>query len=209
MKSWMPSFEQDHAPNLDFPVDWQAQGLASNLYQRQHGFRMILSALEAQDRAQYNIVETGVMRDPDNGLNDNSTLIWQNFVTYHGGRVCSVDINAETCDRARQFAAPCTEIFCSDSVAFLNSRDWSDFDLFYLDSWDVKWRRPEASAQHHLREFQAIERYLVPGKVLAIDDNTWLADTGSRTGKGMLIYEYLAKQGRHPDYDGYQLIYLW
>ena len=209
MKTFLPYFEQHHAPNLDYPSNWQQQKVSANLYQRQTGFRMILEHLESLRKDQYRIVETGVMRNPDNGLNDNSTLIWQNFVTLHGGEVHSVDINAVTCDRVRKFAAPCTEIHCSDSVQFLASRDWTGFDLFYLDSYDVKWRRPGPSAEHHLREFEAIKQYLVPGTVLAIDDNTFLAEDGSRTGKGMMIYDCLARLGRLPDYDGYQLIYLF
>jgi len=209
MKSFMPYFEQCHAENLDYPSNWQQQGVSSNLYQRQTGFRIILEHLESLDKTCYRIVETGVMRDPDNGLNDNSTLIWQNFAEHHGGEVYSVDINADTCAKARRFAAPCTQIQCGDSVAFLHSRDWTGFDLFYLDSYDVKWRRPEPSAEHHFNEFCAIERFLLSGTVLAIDDNTFLSDTGTRTGKGMMIYQYLADRGRLPDYDGYQLIYFF
>jgi hypothetical protein len=92
-------------------------------------------------------------------------------------------------------------------VEWLQSQpDLEDVDLFYLDSWDVKWANDRDSAEHHLREFRSIEPYLKPGAIVAIDDNARFLD-GRRTGKGRRIVEYLADKNGHPIYDAYQIIY--
>jgi hypothetical protein len=63
------------------------------------------------------------------------------------------------------------------------------------------------SAEHHLKEFLAIEKYMKSGVILAIDDNSFLFNENQRTGKGMLIYEYLKNKNILPVYDDYQIIY--
>jgi hypothetical protein len=85
--------------------------------------------------------------------------------------------------------------------------DLAQVDLFYLDSYDVKWNNDSASAEHHLREFQTIEPRIQPGTVVAIDDNARFLNNGARTGKGRRIVEYLEFKGIQPLYDAYQIIY--
>jgi hypothetical protein len=80
-------------------------------------------------------------------------------------------------------------------------------DLFYLDSWDVKWNNDQDSAEHHLKEFLAIEPHLKPGAVVAIDDNARFLNNNGRTGKGRRIVEYLEAKNIQPIYDAYQIIY--
>ena len=67
-----------------------------------------------------------------------------------------------------------SKFFVDDSVNFfLNTvpkLGILNFDLVYLDSWDVDWSNPEPSAVHGLREFKAIENYLATGAILLIDD---------------------------------------
>ena len=97
---------------------------------------------------------------------------------------------------------------CSDSVTWLDAMpDRHQVDLYYLDSWDVKWHDDRDSAQHHLKEFLAIEPDLKPGCVVAIDDNSRWAATQARTGKGRAIVEYLEAKNHHPIYDEYQIIF--
>jgi hypothetical protein len=97
-----------------------------------------------------------------------------------------------------------------DSVTWLQSlADLDQTDLFYLDSWDVKWHNDHDSAVHHLREFQAIEPHLKSGAMIAIDDNSRFVESGVRTGKGHYIADYLAAKGILPVYDNYQIIYRW
>jgi len=93
-------------------------------------------------------------------------------------------------------------------VLYLTAQtDLNRVDLFYLDSYDVKWQDDHASADHHLREFQAIEANLKPGAMVIIDDNSRFLDTNRRTGKGHYIADYLQAKGREPMYDAYQIIY--
>ena len=93
-------------------------------------------------------------------------------------------------------------------IAWLASlADLNTVDLFYLDSYDVRWHDDRASAEHHLKEFLAIEPHLKSGCIVAIDDNSRLLENNKRTGKGRMIVEYLDAKGVHPIYDKYQIIY--
>ena len=127
----------------------------------------------------------------------------------HGGFVRSVDINQGAVDIANQFVDQrYYKSFCSDSVEWLaNLTDLNTVDLFYLDSWDVRWHDDRDSAEHHLKEFLAIEPHLKSGAIVAIDDNSRLLDSGRRTGKGRCIVEYLESKSILPIYDKYQIIY--
>ena len=105
-------------------------------------------------------------------------------------------------------AYTCFSVTCSDSVSWLAAQtDLQTVDLFYLDSWDVKWDNDHDSAEHHLREFLAIESFIKPGAIVAIDDNARFLQTGTRTGKGRRVVEYLEAKGIFPVYDAYQIIY--
>ena len=157
----------------------------------------------------HEIIETGTLRNPGNWKDGQSAALFTEFADHHGGRVRSVDIDSEACASARTaITSKRFQVQCSDSVAWLNSLDdLAQVDLFYLDSWDVKWADDTDSADHHLKEFEAIESYLKPGAVVAIDDNSRFRDSGQRTGKGRRIVEYLDQQGKQPIYDAYQIIY--
>jgi hypothetical protein len=162
-----------------------------------------------QNLPQYHIIETGTMRNPGNWKDGQSAFLFTEFVKHYGGWVRSVDIDSLACDTARN-AINCDQftVTCSDSVAYLNGlSDLGTVDLFYLDSWDVKWHNDHDSAEHHLKEFQAIEAQLKPGAVVAIDDNAKFLESSKRTGKGRRIVEYLADKNIHPKYDAYQIIY--
>jgi hypothetical protein len=79
--------------------------------------------------------------------------------------------------------------------------------MFYLDSYDAVWNDDTPSAEHHLKEFLAIEPFLTPGTVVAVDDNSRWVNTNQRTGKGRLVVEYLEQKGIYPIYDEYQIIF--
>lgn len=207
MKSFIPDFNNKYAPLLDIKVNYIKRGVSKNLYQRTEGYRKIFEILEGLGKPQYNILETGTLRIVDDWKGGCSTVLFQEFVRIHGGHVFSVDINPRAVETARNFLGEQVTVVESDSVTYLSNNDWSNIDFFYLDSYDVKWLEPEPSAEHHLKEFKAVEKYLKPGVVLAIDDNTFLQDSNKRTGKGMRIYEYLYDKGIMPVYDEYQIIY--
>jgi hypothetical protein len=121
----------------------------------------------------------------------------------------SVDIDPGACDTARKFiASKQFAVTCSDSVAWLEQQaDLDQVDLFYLDSYDVDWHNDTDSANHHLKEFLAIESFIHPGTVVALDDNSRWTASNQRTGKGRAVVEYLAGKNHLPIYDEYQIIF--
>jgi hypothetical protein len=120
-----------------------------------------------------------------------------------------VDIDADACKAAQgHISSRNFSVTHSDSVTWLTQQtDLTQVDLFYLDSWDVDWGNDTASADHHLKEFQAIESYLKPGCVVALDDNSRWINNYQRTGKGRRVVEYLQDQGHLPILDEYQIIF--
>ena len=211
--NWWHTWENQFRPRLQerTPGDKFAtkRGLTPGFGQRIGGFQLMFELMLAIPRPEYHIIETGTCRNPDNWKDGQSAVIFTEFVETHRGWVRSVDIDAGACHRARaHIVSPLFDVFCSDSVTWLAQQDDLDqVDLFYLDSWDVKWDNDAASAEHHLREFLTIEPYLRSGCVVAIDDNSRLLADGRRTGKGRKIVEYLGSKNKLPVYDGYQIIY--
>ena len=206
--TWLDLWRQRNRERLTPKISGAKRGLQEGIGVRFPGFELMFDLLLQQNASWYRIVETGTLRNPGNWKDGQSAWLFTEFVAEHRGSVASVDIDAEACVSARQAIADSRfQVYCSDSVAWLQSQtDLDDVDLFYLDSWDVKWANDSDSAEHHLREFQAIEPYLKAGALVAIDDNARFLD-GRRTGKGRRIVEYLASQGRKPIYDAYQIIY--
>lgn len=206
--TFLDYFDNTLAPHLNPPANYEKLNVSSNLYQRKDGFRLIFEKLIDKNKESYFIVETGCAR-ANSTIRDQSTQIFEDFVNFYNGIVESVDIDPENCEIARGLVGDKVKIHCQDSVTFLKSRTWKKVDLFYLDSYDVKWRKPLPSAEHHLKEFKSIEKYIMPGTIVAIDDNTFYGNEKARTGKGLMIYEYLKSKNIYPTYDGYQLIYLF
>jgi hypothetical protein len=165
--------------------------------------------LLANNNPQYKIIETGTLRNPGNWKDGQSAQLFTEFVDCYSGSVRSVDIDARAVDTANSaIQSKNFKSHCSDSVAFLKQQtDLHEVDLFYLDSWDVKWENDSDSAEHHLKEFLAIEPHLKSGAVVAIDDNSRLLTDNRRTGKGRRIVEYLEQKGIKPIFDHYQIIY--
>ena len=185
------------------------RGLVEGLYQRAPGFDLMFELLENLNQNEYHIIETGTLRNPGNWKDGQSALLFTKFVESKNGSVRSVDIDPAAVDNAKSaITSQHFSVTCSDSVTWLQQQtDLSKVDLFYLDSWDVKWKDDHNSAEHHLREFQAIEPHLKPGAIVAIDDNSRFLSNNVRTGKGRRIVEYLESKQVRPIYDAYQIIY--
>lgn len=205
--SFLSIYEKEFEKKLDLNGDGRKRGLRDNVYNRAEGFRIIFEQLEKEKKLFYHIVETGSLRDPHDWKAGRSSVLFQEFVNYHNGLVESVDIDPKVVEVARNFLGDKCNIHLGDSVEFLSQHDWEDVCLFYLDSYDVKWGAPLPSAEHHLNEFLAIEKYMKKGVILAIDDNSFFMDNGNRTGKGMLIVDYLRRKKIKPIFDSYQIIY--
>lgn len=206
--NWMDQWCEQNRGRLSPTISGVKRGLQEGIGVRFPGFELMFRLLCERGTDWYSIVETGTLRNPGNWKDGQSARLFTDFVAHSGGAVRSVDIDPLACDRARMaITDPRFQVYCADSVEWLQSQpDLEDVDLFYLDSWDVKWADDRDSAEHHLREFRSIEPYLKPGAIVAIDDNARFLD-GRRTGKGRRIVEYLADKNVHPIYDAYQIIY--
>ena len=207
--SWLKNYRDTYYDLLNPQVSGAKRGLTEGLYQRAEGFNLVFAHLESLNQSEYHIIETGTMRNPGNWKDGQSARLFSEFVQHHGGSVRSVDIDPVAVAAARgAIQSDRFESTCMNSVLYLATQlDLDRVDLFYLDSYDVKWNDDHASAQHHLQEFQVIESNLKPGALVVIDDNSRFLDTNQRTGKGHYIADYLAAKGHEPLYDAYQIIY--
>ena len=194
---------------LNPQVSGAKRGLTEGLYQRAEGFNLVFAYLESLEQEQYHIIETGTLRNPGNWKDGQSARLFTEFVDHHSGSVRSVDIDPSAVNSARNAIQSTNfESTCMDSVIYLATQlDLDRVDLFYLDSYDVKWNDDHLSAEHHLREFQVIEPNLKPGAIVVIDDNSRFLESNCRTGKGHYIADYLQAKGHEPLYDAYQIIY--
>jgi len=207
--TWLKHYRDTYYHLLDPQVSGAKRGLTEGLYQRANGFNLVFAYLESLDQTEYHIVETGTLRNPGNWKDGQSARLFTEFVEHHDGSVRSVDIDPEAVDAARDaIASDKFESTCQDSVLYLATQlDLDRVDLFYLDSYDVKWHNDHDSAAHHLMEFQIIEPHLKPGALVVIDDNSRFLISNQRTGKGHYIADYLDAKGIRPLYDAYQIIY--
>ena len=207
--TWLKHYRDTYYDLLNPQVSGAKRGLTEGLYQRAEGFNLVFAHLESRDQSEYHIVETGTMRNPGNWKDGQSARLFTEFVEYHGGTVRSVDIDPEAVVAAQNsIQSTRFKSTCEDSVLYLSTQlDLNQVDLFYLDSYDVKWNDDHLSADHHLQEFLTIEPHLKPGAMVVIDDNSRFLNSNQRTGKGHYIADYLETKGILPVYDAYQIIY--
>ena len=210
MTNWLDIYSTIYKNNLQINADGSKRGLSKNVYNRAEGYQLIFENLLSTKQENFQIIETGTIRNPMNWKDGNSGFLFSEMVKIHGGFVKSVDIDQSAVDTANDFVdSQYYKSYCSDSVAWLKKQqDLDQIDLFYLDSYDVEWINDEPSASHHLNEFLSIEPFLKKRSIVAIDDNSFLS-TGKRTGKGRKIFEYLETKSIYPLYDEYQIIYVF
>lgn len=207
--NWLEHYRTTYYPLLNINATGVENILAHGMYNRAIGFDIMWRLLLNQKSTDFNIIETGTLRTPNNWTDGQSAALFTRFVEYHGGQMRSVDIDPEACDIAQGFiSSKQFTVTCSDSVEWLKQQTNLDqVDLFYLDSYDVDWNNDTDSANHHLKEFQVIEPFIRPGTVVAIDDNSRWVASNKRTGKGRVVVEYLESQGQVPIYDEYQIVF--
>jgi predicted O-methyltransferase YrrM len=206
--SFLKKFDKEYYELLKGNVSEKKKLTYPNIAQRSEPFRLIFSLLEEKNKKSYSIVETGVIRNIGNWNDGQSSLLFQEFLKSRSGSIKSVDISIDACNIAKSFLDPTyAEVTCEDSVKFLSTINVESVDLFFLDSYDVVFKNDKNSAEHHLKEFMAIESRLTNGTLIAIDDNTYF--NGDRSGKGRKIFEYLQAKNIYPIYDGYIIIYNW
>lgn len=190
MIDFMEIFDQDYAPKL--------AGRAPT-------FRAVVR--EALSRNVTSIVETGCTRKENNWDGDGqSTLIWTNYVKCRGvGKFSTVDISDTATNLAMQLC-PTAEVFCMDSIKFLQSREYH-IDLLYLDSYDLDAGAPHDAALHCFMELCAAMPRLHKNSIVFVDDSPAKAP-GGITGKGMYVYQYFKQLGVNPFTFGYQAAWL-
>lgn len=207
--SFLEKFDKEFYELLKGNVSEKKKNTYPNIAQRSEPFRLIFSLLEQKNKSYYKIVETGTIRLLGNWNDGQSSILFQEFLKYHTGSLDSVDISAKACDVARNILDKnISNVSCNDSLKFLESiNNIAEIDLFFLDSYDVNFKKDEDSAEHHLKEFKIIEPNLSKGTIIAIDDNTYF--NNQRSGKGRKIFEYLSAKNINPIFDGYIIVYVW
>ena len=216
--NWLEYYRQKYYPLLtitNIPPGYGYQfaeggpSLGPGIYNRFLGFDIMWRLLLNQQPGNFSIIETGTLREGNSWTDGQSAFLFTEFVKHHGGQVRSVDIDPAACDVARNFInSNQFSVTCSDSVTWLaQQKDLAEVDMFYLDSYDAVWNNDTPSAEHHLKEFLAIEPFLTPGTIVAVDDNSRWVNTNQRTGKGRRVVEYLEQKGIYPIYDEYQIIF--
>ena len=162
--------------NLDFYKWFDA--VASKLGQREISFRKIFKYLDTLP-APVIIVETGCLREKDNFLDEQSTLLFDKYTLSRGNnsKVYTVDINPKSTKVCKELVSGNVKITTGDSIGYLNNlsgtflKNKTKVSMFYLDSFDVDWRYPYPSAAHHLKELASINRILHKDTLVVVDDS--------------------------------------
>lgn len=122
-------------------------------------------ALSALAGAPAIIIESGT-----SAWGTDSTRLWDSYIRNFGGSLTSVDIRREASQRLKWQLSKKSCLLVDDSVDFLSKGISQPADLYFLDSWDLDLSNPLPSAQHGLKEYNAIAPYLKTGNLLLIDD---------------------------------------
>lgn len=193
--------------------------LKPSLFRRTASFERMFRYLDALP-GPITIVETGCMRrDPtqDKSWTGDgcSTLLFDRYVTERGGRVFSVDINAEHAAACRQ-AVTFVDVHCGDSVSHLADLA-AKFNacgvvpsLVYLDSFDSMSIEPFQTALHCAKEFEAILPAIGDETLVVIDDTpgefvAGVEPTIEVTGKGRFVHTYAQQVGADVLFSGWQV----
>lgn len=179
------------------------------------------------------IVETGCLRIKDNFIGDGqSTLLFDKYTQSRGegSKVYTVDINPKSTKICSEVVSKNVEIATEDSIGYLNKLTNKFYDenkkisFFYLDSFDVDWKSPEQSCQHHLKELVSIKKILRKDTLVVVDDSPIIGylqqsiktdgvldlvafgpvPQPTISGKGSLVHEYAYQTGAKLLFSNYQ-----
>jgi len=107
MFSFVTPFRSQFKPLLE--NDWRG---------RAESMEAVFRYLESLTRPEYLIVETGCVRQ-DDWIDGRSTVLFDQFLQFHPGRLFSVDIDPDRCAYARTQVSDRTTVVNEDSVSFL------------------------------------------------------------------------------------------
>ena len=177
------------------------------------------------------IVETGCLRIKDNYSGDGqSTLLFDKYTQQrgNGSKVFTVDINPKATKICSEVVSKNVSITTDDSVKYLNNlsknfiKEKKKVSFFYLDSFDLDWRTPEPSSEHHLKELVSIKNMLNKDTLVVVDDSPIIGYLEQRkegildlvpfglvpkptiSGKGSLVHQYAMDTGAKLLYSNYQ-----
>ena len=206
--------------------------ISSRLGVRKISFKKIFNYLDKMPDPII-IVETGCLRIKDNFEGDGqSTLLFDIYTQYRGkgAKVFTVDINPNATKNCSEVVSKDVNIKTGDSVGYLNELSKEFYDkkinvsLFYLDSFDLNWKSPEQSCEHHLKELVSIKKILKEDTLVVVDDSPisgYLQESGIKngnldfvpfglvpkptiSGKGSLVHEYAMHTGAKLLFSNYQ-----
>ena len=195
------------------------EGISPKLGNREVSFKKIFKYLDGLPNPII-IVETGCLREKNNFLDGQSTLLFDKYTLARGenSKVYTVDINSQSTKVCRESVSKNVEITTEDSVRYLKKltdtflKNKTIVSMFYLDSFDLDWRYPYPSAAHHLKELTSIIKILDEKTLVVVDDSpaigsltqsenettkNWKVITEPSPpptigGKGFLVHEYAA-----------------
>ncbi len=175
---------------------------------RGEGFAKMFALAEEQSirtKKPIIVLETGSIRKTHLNFSKDgsSTLIFNHFVKDKNGKLYTVDLNPK-CKIIIEniYKLKNTESYTLDSVEYLEKfKTPQDITILYLDSYDVDFKNSTPSAEHHLKEIEAIFDKLAPGTTIVIDDNKVI--NGKPVGKGYLVEKFLQDKNTNLVYDGY------
>ena len=170
-------------------------------------FEMFKVVITFFDQKPMRILETG-----SSAWGVDSTRFWAKYVQTFGGSLTTVDIRPNAKRSLWGQVSNQTKFVISDSVKFLKNQN-SEFDFYYLDSWDVDWNNPLPAARHGFEEFQSIRGNLKSGNLILIDDTPcredyfsdaqlkialdFQATHGVLPGKGSLVLREIQKDDKY------------
>ena len=179
------------------------------------------------------IVETGCLRVKDNFSGDGqSTLLFDKYTQFrgNGSKVYTVDIDPEATKICSEVVSNNVTISTADSIGYLNNLTNKFYDekkevsFFYLDSFDLDWKSPGSSCEHHLKELVSIKKILKKETLVVVDDSPMkgylqqsklkkgavdivpfgLVPKPTISGKGTLVHDYAMQVGAKVLFSNYQ-----
>lgn len=206
--------------------------ISSELGIRQHSFAKIFNYLDKLPEPII-IVETGCLRKKDNFFGDGqSTLLFDKYTQFrgNGSKVYTVDIDPEATKICSEVVSKNVSITTADSIGYLNNltnkfyKEKKEVSFFYLDSFDLEWKSPVRSCEHHLKELVSIKKILKKETLVVVDDSPMsgyleqskikqdalsiipfgLVPKPSIAGKGSLVHEYAMHIGARVLFSNYQ-----
>ena len=206
--------------------------ISQKLGVRQFSFLKIFNYLDELPTP-ITIVETGCLRVKDNFSGDGqSTLLFDKYTQFrgNGSKVYTVDIDPEATKICSEVVSNDVTISTADSIGYLNDLTNKFYDekkevsFFYLDSFDLDWKSPGSSCEHHLKELVSIKKILKKETLVVVDDSPMkgylqqsklkkgavdivpfgLVPKPTISGKGTLVHEYAMQVGAKVLFSNYQ-----